>query len=230
MTEISDEIKKRMIALESSYEEPYPVQVQGESSYKTNLETICGYYDDEEGYDDDSHKAFLFLDDANKFDPGNAVEVQIDDLTVGYLSKPNAKAYRKRLTELAAPENAIAVCGASIKGGFRKRNSEEIADFGVRLDFELTTFNLVPVRYKDDAPAAPEPIVKPPAPLKSPAPVVIAPSSVNSAADKQSAPKPKVSPAQKGILMILTLLGIFLLCLACIFVVFILPNADRILR
>ena len=156
---IDPEIKKRLIGLESTYDDVYPVQVQGESSYRSNIETICGYVDEEEGYSDDSHKAFLYFEDDNQYDPGNAVRVEIDDLTVGYLSKPQAKAYRQKLKEIGAPENPIAICGASIKGGFRKR-SGEVADYGVRLDFDLPNLALVPVREKPLEQAPPRVVEK----------------------------------------------------------------------
>jgi hypothetical protein len=145
---ISPDIKNRIIGLKSSYEEPYPVQIRGESSYKGNLENICGYHG-EESYFADDHKAILYLEDDNQYDPGNAVRVEIDDLVVGYLSRPDAKKYRKRLTEVDGPENAIALCGASIRGGFITKYGEK-ADYGVRLDFNIGDFDLAPVRYNDD--------------------------------------------------------------------------------
>jgi len=145
--DLDPKIKNRLIGLASSYEEPYPVQVQGESNYRYNIEKICGDFDEEEGYNDDSHQAALYLEDDNKYDPGNAVLVQINDLTVGYLSRPNAKTYRQKLTELNAPSNAIAICGASIRGGFLKKDGTK-ADFGIRLDFDLLNPKLVPLNIK----------------------------------------------------------------------------------
>ena len=146
---LDSEIKKRLIGLESSYEEPYPVQIQGESFYHENIEKICGSYDDDQGYDDDGHQAALYLEDDNPFDPGNAVRVEINDLAVGHLSKSDAKTYRQSLTKLLAPENAIAICGASIKGGFIKRSTGQKADFGVRLDFDLKNIKLTPLRFRE---------------------------------------------------------------------------------
>jgi hypothetical protein len=146
---IDPKIKERLIGLESSYIEPYLVQVQGESQYRANFEKICGYVDEEEGYEDNAHQASLYFEDNNSFDLGNAVRVEIDDLTVGYLSKPQAKTYRQKLKEIQAPENPIAICSASIRGGFRKKDGE-VADYGVRLDFDLSNLKLVPVRYRDE--------------------------------------------------------------------------------
>jgi hypothetical protein len=145
---IDPEIRKRLIGLQSSYEEPYPVQVRGESSYKDNIENICGYVDDD-GYDDDSHKAFLYFENENKHDPGNAIRIEINDLAVGYLSRPDAKLFRERLKTIGTPENPIAVCGASIKGGFLKSDGET-ADYGVRLDFDIDTFTLAPLNFTEN--------------------------------------------------------------------------------
>jgi hypothetical protein len=124
-----------LIKLTSSHQKTYPVQVQGESSYRSNIGKICGRFDKKEGYDNDKHQAKLYLEDDNKYDPGNAVLVQINNLTVGYLAKPDAKTYRIKLAELGLP-SAIATCRASINGGFLKKDRTQ-ADFGVRLDFDL---------------------------------------------------------------------------------------------
>jgi len=146
---VNTSVKERLVGLLSSYEEPYPLQIVGESSYRNNIEKICGYFDEEEGYNDDSHVAALYLEDDNPYDPNNAVCVAIDDLTVGYLSKTNATSYRKRLTLLNAPINAIGICSGSIRGGHLKR-SGEVADFGVRLDIDINNFTLTRVRYENE--------------------------------------------------------------------------------
>lgn len=239
---MSDEIKARLVGLSSSHEEKYPTEVSGESSYRSNIEKICGAYDEDDGYNSDAHVAVLFLENDNPHD-SNAVRVTINDLTVGYLSKPAAKAYRQRLAELGAPENAIAVCAASIRGGFRKRN-DEIADFGVRLDFELTSFKLDRVRYENDWIYPPG--VQPPTGASeaaqgvdptpagkaaiSPQPLPVTPPLANRPADP--APGPSKPRGNRRALYgaAAALLGVFLCILLCIFVVFILPNADRILR
>lgn len=142
-------VKERLVGLSSSYTEPYPLQVVGEASYRTTIEKICGNYDQQKGYKDDSHIVALYLEDENPYDPNNAVRVTIDDLTVGYLPKTVAAAYRKRLVFLNAPANAIGICTGSIRGGFRKRNGE-IADFGVRLDVDVDNFTLTRVRYENE--------------------------------------------------------------------------------
>ena len=145
-----------VIRFQSSYVEPYPLQVQGESNYENNIEEICGYVDEDEGIDQDDFIARLILEDNNPYDPGNAVRVDIDGKTVGYLAKPAAKAYRKRLEELGLSD-VIGECYASIKGGFIKRSTGEQADFGIRLDLNSDDFAALPGK--------PQPIAEPIAPV-----------------------------------------------------------------
>ena len=124
---------------------PYPTEVKGESSYKSNLLQICGEYDQDDGYDDDTHAAELILENENAHD-ANAVRVAIDDLTVGYLARTDALRYRKRLVELEIAKPCVGVTTASIKGGFLKDG--EVTDFGVRLaflpgEFEIEKLNKI---------------------------------------------------------------------------------------
>lgn len=109
----------RIVRLKSSYIEPYPLQVVGEASYRDEIEEIVGFVDDEEGVNDDSFWAHLILDDLNRYDRGNAVAVEINGKTIGYLLKADARIYRKRLKELGL-EDITGECHASIKGGFTK--------------------------------------------------------------------------------------------------------------
>lgn len=142
-----------VIRFQSSYVEPYPLQVQGESFYKINIEKLFGFIDDDEGVNADDFIARLILDDNNMHDAGNAVRVEIDGKQVGNLSKPSAKAYRKRLAELGL-SNVIGECYASIKGGFIKKSTGEQADFGVRLDLDLESFKVLEPKPVERAPAA----------------------------------------------------------------------------
>jgi len=128
-----------IFSIKPTNEIPYPTEVSGESHYKENLLQICGEYDQEEGYDDDTHAAELILDNENKYDP-NAVMVKIDDLQVGFLAKHIAVLYRNRLKELNLLNNPIGIVTASIKGGFSKKGS--ISDFGVRLAFYPDIFEV----------------------------------------------------------------------------------------
>ncbi len=144
------------IRFESSNIGPYLLQVQGEACYRKNIEDIAGYYNEDEGINDDSFWAHLVLEDENPYDRGNAVRVDIDGKTVGYLSRPYAKQYRSKLKELGLTD-VIGECRASIKGGFAKRDGT-VADFGVRLDVDINALQV----YKPSTPklkptATPEP-------------------------------------------------------------------------
>lgn len=145
-----------VVRFESSYIEPYPLQVQGESYYRKNLEDVSNYMGEAEGVNADDFIAQLILDDANEFDPGNAVRIEIDGKIVGHLTTPAAKKYRKRLAELGLSD-MIGECYASIKGGFIKRSTGEQADFGVRLDLDIETFKQY-VPHPVQPTPAPEPI------------------------------------------------------------------------
>lgn len=131
----------QVVRFQTSYAEPYPMQVQGESYYKANIEDVSGFTGEDEGVDRDDLIAQLILDDANQYDPGNAVRVEIDGKTVGHLAKPVAKLYRQKLVALGIPD-ATGECYASIKGGFFKRDGTQ-ADFGVRLDIDLDNLEVL---------------------------------------------------------------------------------------
>jgi hypothetical protein len=123
------------VRFESSYEEPYPLQVVGESYHREEIESILGYVDEEEGADEDGFEASLILDNNNLNDP-DAVRIEIEGNVVGYLSRPTAKIYRQKLKDLGISD-AIGICTASIRGGYRNKSTDELADFGVRLDIDL---------------------------------------------------------------------------------------------
>lgn len=141
------------IKFQTSSIEPYPLQVQGESNYRENIEDVTGYAGEDEGVNADDFIANLLLEDDNIHDT-NAVCVQIENKTVGYLPRPAAKIYRKKLTELGL-ENVVGECFASVKGGFIKRDGSQ-ADFGVRLDLVLDELTII----KPTAPAMRPPLIK----------------------------------------------------------------------
>jgi hypothetical protein len=132
----------QVVRFQTSHAEPYPLQVQGESFYKENIEEVTSYMGEDDGVDIDDLIAQLALDDDNPHDPGNAVKVTIDGKQVGNLSKPEAMRYRQKLAELGIP-NAIGECYASVKGGFSRRDGSQ-ADFGVRLDLIINEMAIQP--------------------------------------------------------------------------------------
>jgi len=106
-------------------------EVVGESHYQKNLKRIVGGYS-KKGVDY-SCIAELSLDDYNKYD-SNAVSVEIDHLLVGYLSRSNAKKYRRMLNKIGK-KKVVGKCYATIRGGWKTGASK--GSFGVFLDFNF---------------------------------------------------------------------------------------------
>ena len=104
--------------------------IVGESNYQTHLQKIAGRK--EEKAKRHYCLATLAADDGNKFDP-LAVMVQINGKVVGYLSRDNARKYRKELSVLDASLPA-AIVEAVIVGGWSGPESE--GDFGVKLNLK----------------------------------------------------------------------------------------------
>jgi hypothetical protein len=79
-------------------------------------------------------EATLVHDDNNPYD-NKAIRVDIAGMTVGYLSREDARQYRKLLEE-AGYAGIPAICPAMIVGGWN-RGGDNIGHFGVRLDLPL---------------------------------------------------------------------------------------------
>ena len=107
----------------------YSVDVVGESHYQSSLSAICG------GLTEVGHKkiveATLILDDSNSYDD-KAVKVEIDRMMVGYLSKENARAYRRRL-KATDQVGFKSNCSAMIVGGWNSGDKGK-GYFGLKLD------------------------------------------------------------------------------------------------
>ncbi len=103
------------------------VNVVGESAYQDNLNSICG------GKTKDGHNfetvATLIPEPHNKYDK-NAVNVQINGLTVGYLSKHDALRYKKKYG------NERKTCNANICGGW-DRGKKSQGHYGVKLNIDM---------------------------------------------------------------------------------------------
>ncbi len=108
-------------------EKAFRLEVVGESNYQNALENICNGKSEEGA--DEVVPAQLIPEDTNPYDK-NAVRVEIKGSIVGYLSRPDAVAYRS----LCAAKTSE--CNARIRGGW-VRGGGDCGDFGVRLDFEL---------------------------------------------------------------------------------------------
>jgi hypothetical protein len=116
----------------------YSLEIVGEKSYQKAIKEISMYKDLVEKDDLDfklkGFTASLILEDENKFDPGNAVRVDIDGQIVGYLDKRNAEWYRDQLSKLGIPKETCT-CKASI---FGKREAPGKPMFiGVWLNIDL---------------------------------------------------------------------------------------------
>jgi HIRAN domain-containing protein len=107
----------------------FSTDIVGESHYQSALESICG------GCTDQGHEkiveAVLVHEDDNPYD-NKAIRVDIQGNTVGYLSRENARQYRKRL-ENAGHKEMTATCSAMVVGGWDRGNGDK-GHFGVRLD------------------------------------------------------------------------------------------------
>lgn len=115
----------------------FPLEVVGESKYQKNIKEAIFYKIMVEKYDlkykDEKLIASLILEDENKFDPGNAVRVEIDNKQVGYLAKEEAAIYRSELKKLNLIDT-VGTCSAAVYGS---RNDEgQTMIFGVWLALE----------------------------------------------------------------------------------------------
>jgi hypothetical protein len=109
----------------------FPLMIVGESHYQDALEAICGGRSGEGA--DELVTAQVVLEDSNPYDR-NAVRVEISHQLVGYLSRPDAVAYRVYLQARGAGV-IIGICEARIRGGWER--GEDRGSFGVWLDFLL---------------------------------------------------------------------------------------------
>ncbi|MGB5261805.1 MAG: hypothetical protein WBO34_14970 [Gammaproteobacteria bacterium] len=110
----------------------YEYKIVGEAKYQRALETICGGRT-EEGIRKNV-QAILIPERSNRNDK-QAVRVAIEGQTVGYLSRVNARAFRKKL-KAAGYSSRPAACPAVIVGGW-ERGPFEKGHFGVKLDLPV---------------------------------------------------------------------------------------------
>ena len=105
------------------------VEVVGESNYQPALERVTG------GRTPEGHRldviATLVYEPRNKYDK-NAIAIQVDGETVGYLARATAKSYGPLVRRLA-DEGRIGLCRATIIGGWDRGRSDR-GSFGIWLD------------------------------------------------------------------------------------------------
>jgi hypothetical protein len=110
----------------------FAIDVVGESHYQNELSKICG------GKAEDGHEhqcmAHLILENDNPNDD-HAVRVDIGGNTAGYLSRKNARKFRRELAAAAPGVNVWAAqCPAMIAGGWSRDRGRDQGHFGVKLD------------------------------------------------------------------------------------------------
>lgn len=134
------------INLVSSAYGSYEVNLKGESNYQDEIRQVILYDEDSthQSIQEDGFTAELFFEDDNPYDRGNAIRVDIDNHTVGYLSREHASKYRKLLASKNVT-GAVGSCYAAIIG----RYNDELDDmlFGVRLDLDLNNL-IIPSAQK----------------------------------------------------------------------------------
>tara|TARA_R110002110_G_scaffold95455_1_gene246499 strand:- start:51868 stop:52275 length:408 start_codon:yes stop_codon:yes gene_type:complete len=107
-------------------------EVVGEFAYQKNLKRLCG------GYKEKCNRlrvvAVLEYEDDNPHD-NKAIKVAIDGNTVGYLSRDDAREYRKRIKK-TGNEGITISCDAQIVCGKRISFLNK-TNFGVWLDLPI---------------------------------------------------------------------------------------------
>lgn len=122
---------RRQVLVEANLPGPglFAIDVVGELQYQHAIEVAAG------GRTEDGCNtlvdAILILDDSNPHD-NQAVQVRIDGRVVGYLSRENARNYRRELGAIGHP-TITARCQAKIVGGW-DRGPDDRGYFGVKLD------------------------------------------------------------------------------------------------
>lgn len=107
----------------------YECEVVGESQHQRELKFMAGSHGDAAA--SVTTTAILIPDKNNIHDP-YAVRVEINGSQVGYLSREDARRYRRLLAELKIGL-VNASCGALITGGFLMKDGTK-ASYGVKLD------------------------------------------------------------------------------------------------
>jgi hypothetical protein len=110
----------------------YETDVVGESHYQSSIEKICGPRSPEG--EEKEVTAQLVLEDNNRHDK-EAVRVDIEGQTVGYLSRSDARSFRAELKKKLprGTEAGTLTCGALIVGGWEKSKNDR-GFYGVKLD------------------------------------------------------------------------------------------------
>jgi len=109
----------------------FQFEVVGESHYQRELKSLAGDHGTE--FVEIDCEAALVPEDDNKYDP-KAVAIFIEGIKVGYLSRDDARSFRRRLGNKRLT-GQITYCDALIVGGGIARNGRKMS-YGIRLDIK----------------------------------------------------------------------------------------------
>lgn len=116
----------------------YNTEIVGEANYQKVIRKVAMYKElvDKDDMEDKMSNilAILLLEDDNKFDPGNAVRIEIENQTVGYLSKEDAQKYRKVINKLDLV-NETCTCYATAYG--KREALGKTMNYGIWLSIDL---------------------------------------------------------------------------------------------
>lgn len=104
------------VAPKNIYEWPdeghYDFEIVGESFYQSAIKKLAGVNNENK---EQEHKAFLIPENNNPYDD-KAVRVEINGMTVGHLSRENARSFRRRLGSKKLT-GQVTSCKAIVTGG-----------------------------------------------------------------------------------------------------------------
>jgi hypothetical protein len=109
----------------------FPVACVGESHYQDALQLVCGTRK-EEG-ENREVSAVLSLEDSNPYDP-DAVRIDVNGRTVGYLNRQDARTYRELLSAIGCDDSLE--CRGVIRGGW-DRGAKDRGYYGIYLDLPI---------------------------------------------------------------------------------------------
>ena len=107
----------------------YELEVVGESHYQSVLTRLAGDHGTEAA--EVGYEAELVPEDNNSFDD-KAIAVRISGNTVGYLSRDDARSFRRRLAQMGLSKQ-VTISDAVVVGGWVDRSGGK-AHYGVKLD------------------------------------------------------------------------------------------------
>jgi hypothetical protein len=122
-------------SLNSEYTWPslgdFEFEVVGESNYQNAIRSAAGDHGNESP--SGQYTAKLVPENDNQFDK-LAVRIDINNMTVGYMSKEDARSFRRRLSAKKLG-GKITTCDAEITGGYLMKDGNK-ANYGVCLDIK----------------------------------------------------------------------------------------------